>query len=256
MMRCSDRDVVGTMISVCMATYNGEQFVREQIASILVQLSARDELVIVDDASQDRTLAIIEGFQDERIRILKQPKNLGVLSTFARALSEARGEFIFLADQDDIWHPNKVETVRQTFLADSNVSLVATDFSIIDGEGNTKVESGTSSRKFQPGVLHNVVRNRYLGCSMAFRRWILDYCLPFPADTPMHDMWIGIVNQIIGKTGYIDQPLVSYRRHGKNASPERHASLWQMIRWRWALVKNILAFYLRRREVLREGCQR
>lgn len=245
---------MGIPISVCMATYNGERFLREQLSSILTQLGREDEVIVVDDASSDGTLGVIDNFRDDRIRVLRQSKNSGVLKTFARALSEARGDLIFLSDQDDIWHPHKVETIRRLFLADPDISLIASDFSIIDAEGRTLVEMGSSVRRFHAGVVRNIIRNRYLGCSMAFRRWILDYCLPFPDDTPMHDMWIGIVNQIIGKAGYIDEPLVAYRRHGRNASPEKHASFSQMVRWRWALVKNVLAFYLRRRDVVRDGC--
>jgi glycosyltransferase involved in cell wall biosynthesis len=232
-------------ISVCMATYNGERFIREQLASILGQLVDGDEVVIVDDASTDGTLSIVESFGDERVRIIKQPSNRGVLRTFNRALEGASGDIIFLSDQDDVWHADKVMKISRAFSSRPDVSLVISDSHIIDGSGNVTAETRFKSGKFHPGPWQNFVRNRYLGCAMAFRRSLLQYCLPFPSDVPQHDMWIGIVNQLIGKTCFIDEPLMSYRRHDRNISPAKHASIGQMIRWRWALGKNLALFCAR-----------
>jgi glycosyltransferase involved in cell wall biosynthesis len=233
------------IVSVCMATYNGERFIHEQLASVLCQLGDNDEIVIVDDASTDNTIAIIQSFGDRRIRILKQTHNSGVLQTFGRALKEARGEIIFLADQDDVWRGDKISKFKDAFAASSDLSLVLSDCSIIDADGIITAERFQSG-KFHASALYNIVRNRYLGCSMAFRRSVLNYCLPFPPDVPMHDMWIGIVNQLTGKTGFLDEPLMCYRRHDGNASPRQHAPVMQMIRWRWALAKNVAFFYMRR----------
>jgi glycosyltransferase involved in cell wall biosynthesis len=233
-------------ISVCMATYNGERFIHEQLASILGQLKDGDEVVIVDDASTDSTLAIVESFGDERIRIIRQPQNRGVLQTFNRALDEASGDIVFLSDQDDVWRTDKVMKIKDVFSNRPDVSLVISDSRIIDGRGGIIAETRFASRKFRPGAWQNFLRNRYLGCAMAFRRSVLEYCLPFPADVPQHDMWIGIVNQLIGKTEFIDEPLMSYRRHERNISPhQKHAPLAQMIRWRWALGKNLALFWAR-----------
>lgn len=233
-------------ISVCMATYNGERFIHEQLASIVGQLSNDDEIIVVDDASSDRTLAIVKGFGDPRIRIVQQERNCGVIKTFNRALETARGDIIFLSDQDDVWRADKVSKVKDKFLAIPELSLVLSDSFIIDAEGNITAESRFRTTKFRPGAVQNFVRNQYLGCSMAFRRSILGYCLPLPTDIPMHDMWIGIVNQLVGRTGFIDEPLMSYRRHDKNKSPDHRASLAQMIRWRWALGKNLVRFCARK----------
>ena len=126
------------------------------------------------------------------------------------------------------------------FSTRTELSLVLSDCSIIDAVGDIVAKTRFKSGQFHPGALRNIVRNSYLGCSMAFRRSILDYCLPIPADIPMHDMWIGILNQLVGKTGFIDEPLICYRRHENNISPGKHAPLPQMIRWRWALVKNLI----------------
>lgn len=233
-------------ISVCMAVYNGASFIREQIASILPQLGERDELVIVDDASKDNSIAIVESFHDRRIRIVRQERNRGVVQSFGRALEEARGEIIFLADQDDVWRADKVRKVLEMFASHPEVTLAMSDVVVIDAAG--KIISGPKfgEKKFPQGLLRNLVRNRYQGSAMAFRRSILEYCLPFPAEIPMHDAWIGLVNQLAGETGFIDEPLLFYRRHGRNESPDMHAPVMKMIRWRWVLIKNLALTYARK----------
>ena len=98
------------MISVCIATYNGQQFIREQIDSILCQLSSDDEIIVSDNGSADDTISIINSIDDKRIRIIEGPRKHSPILNFEKALKEAKGEFVFLADQDDLWKPNKVET--------------------------------------------------------------------------------------------------------------------------------------------------
>ena len=233
-------------ISVCMAVHNGSKFIAEQIESILPQLADNDEVVIVDDMSLDNTVAIIEGYHDKRIRITRQQSNRGVIQSFGRALTEARGEIVFLCDQDDVWCSDKVGKCLELFRLYPDVSMVVSDRAIIDASGKVESASINKSKKFYSGVLCNLVCNRYQGSAMAFRRNILNYCLPFPADIPMHDSWIGIVNQLIGKTAFVAEPLLYYRRHESNNTPGTHAPLSMMIRWRWALVSNLAILYVRR----------
>jgi glycosyltransferase involved in cell wall biosynthesis len=233
-------------ISVCMAVRNGANFIEEQIASILPQLGDKDEFVIIDDASKDTTIAIIESFRDERIRIVRNEQNRGVVQSFGRALEEATGEIIFLTDHDDIWRADKVAKFLEMFNAHPDITVVMSDLVIIDAAGRIVSEPKFGSKKFHGGALRNLIRNQYQGSAMAFRRSILDYCLPLPADIPIHDVWIGLVNQFVGRVGFIEEPLLLYRRHGSNDSPEKHAPLMQMIRWRWALMKNLTWLYLRR----------
>lgn len=233
-------------ISVCMAVHNGAKFIVEQVGSILPQLSTGDELVVVDDASTDSGISAIESFHDERIRILRQPENRGVVPTFAHAFTAARGEIIFLADQDDVWDSGKVQKVLDVFARDPDVTLVMTNLVMIDGAGNRISGPKFGQRKFRAGILRNLVRNQYQGSAMAVRRSALEYCLPFPDDVPMHDVWIGLVNQFVGRAAFIEEPLLLYRRHGSNDSPDRHAPIPRMIRWRWSLVRNLCLLYLRR----------
>lgn len=235
-----------TSISVCMATCNGAPFLREQVASILPQLGPADELVAVDDASSDNTVTILESFLDPRIRIFRHAANQGVIRSFEHALREARGDIIFLSDQDDRWHYDKVSRVLQVFKESPEITLVMTNAEFIDGEGlplGVKTEGGDRIRL---GMMANVIRNRYRGCTMTFRRCTLDWFLPFPADIPMHDMWIGAINNLYGKSYFIDEPLIAYRRHGNNLSP--NGGRWiQRIAWRWHLIKDLAVRWLERR---------
>lgn len=229
--------------SVAMATYNGEQYLRTQLESILSQLDSDDEVVIVDDASTDSTVNLVEGFNDPRILLLRNSVNLGVLKSFERAIKTTSGEILFLSDQDDVWHADKVRVVTAAF-ADPSVTLVLSDAVIINADGKLIASSffGATGR-FEPGVLKTLIRNRYLGCTMALRRCLVQRVLPFPARTPMHDMWIGIVNQVHGKMTFLDQSLMSYRRHDANVS--QNGSLRQRLVWRINLLGNLFQALLR-----------
>jgi glycosyltransferase involved in cell wall biosynthesis len=224
-------------ISVCMATYNGQRFVRQQIESIVLQLSPTDELVVVDDASSDTTCQIIEEFRDPRIRLHRNETNIGVVKTFERALRLAQGELIFLSDQDDIWREDKVATIKREFESNPRTTLVMSDATILNAEGKA-LGRWNDHLPFHPSIPATLLRNTYVGCLMAFRRTVVAHALPFPYRIPMHDMWIGLVNRFVGKTEFIDEPLVFYRRHSGTLTGER-ATVPAMI-----LRRSILAWHL------------
>ena len=235
-------------LSVAMATYNGERYLATQLHSILSQLGADDEIIVVDDASTDRTLDAIASIGDGRVRVLRNERNVGVFATFERALGATRGDLIFLSDQDDVWLPGKVRDVVDRFERDPAVLLVLSDAEVIDEQGRVTQPSFMALRGgFRPGFAATLVRNRYLGCTMALRRALLDSVLPIPRDVPMHDMWFGSLAVLQGRVDYIDRPLVQYRRHGGNVSPSRRQSVGQMLRWRWNLLRNVT----RRRRAVR-----
>lgn len=209
------------MVSVCLATYNGGKYIKEQIDSILIQLGKEDEIIVSDDGSSDMTLDLLKNYQDSRIKIFSNKQKNGVIGNFENALRKASGDHIFLCDQDDIWQPNKVS--RTLFYLES-YDLVVSDCSIIDEKNNIICQSFFDKHNSGPGFWKNIAKNAYLGCCMAFNKDVLDYILPFPKHIAMHDIWIGLSVELNGKTCFSEEVLMFYRRHGNNASSSSEKS--------------------------------
>lgn len=233
-------------ISVCMTTFNGADYIANQIESVLTQLKANDELIIFDDLSSDNTVDIIySNFTDNRIIFNQNTQRLGVIHNFEQALKIATGDYIFLCDQDDIWLEEKV---NQTINALKDSLLTVSDCKVVDANLLEIHPSFFAIRQSAPGLIKNLYKNSYLGCCMAFRKELLPYILPIPKSVPMHDMWIGLVAETVGKVSFIREPLILYRRHGKNASPTAEKSsfnLYKQIKFRLTLVWLITARYIR-----------
>lgn len=241
-------------VSVAMATYNGERFIDTQLRSIVEQLECDDEIVIVDDASTDRTRERIASYVDPRIRLHANDRNEGVFRAFERALRMTSGDIVFLADQDDAWLPGKRAVLSEALGGNAGMTVAISDAQVIDADGTVVAPSFMALRGgFRAGFMSTLVRNRYLGCAMAFKRQLLDVALPIPPDVPMHDMWLGAISGLVGRTVYIDRPLMQYRRHSTNVSPSRRADLAQMLLWRWRLARNVTARALAVRRDLGKG---
>lgn len=202
-------------VSVCVATYNGENFIKEQLDSILSQLSDDDEIIISDDGSKDKTLEIVRAFDDSRIKIFVNKGRHGVVPNFENALKQVSGDIIFLSDQDDVWADNKVEVMSAAL---DDVDLVIHNSLIMDGDGNISNVDFYSIRNSKPGYWKNLYKNAFVGSCMAFRKNVLRYALPIPRHLLWHDMWIGLMVEKKGRTKFIDDKLLYYRRHGNNAS--------------------------------------
>ena len=224
-------------VSVVMAVFNGREFLREQVDSVLAQLDQGDELLVIDDASTDGGLASLGALALSRVRILANARNIGVILSFQRGLALASHDVIFLCDQDDIWMPGKRAAYVAEFERDSAICVVISDSEVIDSEGRVIAASFMASRGgFNGSVSSTLWRNRYLGCAMAIRRSVLEIALPFPANVPMHDMWLGALGAISGRVSYLPQPYMQYRRHRNNLTPSRSQKPWhQLVRWRLAM---------------------
>ena len=232
------------MISVCVATYNGEKFIREQIDSILCQLSSDDEIIVSDDGSTDGTIVIINCIGDKRIRIIEGPRKHSPTFNFENALKEAKGDYIFLADQDDVWKTNKVEVCMKWL---QKYDCVVSDAEVTDSNLNPLYPSLYAIMQVRQGHIYNTVwKNGYTGCCMAFRRNILEASLPFPKDIPMHDIWIGNVAAYKYNVKFIPDKLILFRRHKETISCNGKGSkysIWQQMKFRWSIIKNIANLY-------------
>jgi glycosyltransferase involved in cell wall biosynthesis len=203
-------------ISVCIATYNGEKYIDEQLMSILSQLEDDDEVIISDDSSVDHTIRLINNIGDRRVIILSNQRFGNPIFNFENAIKHASGDLIFLSDQDDIWLDNKVSTMKAKF--EEGYDLVVSNAIIGDAKLETVKDSYFEWRNSRSGLVKNLIKNSYLGCCMAFRKDLLIKILPFPKNIPMHDMWIGVIAEVYFKPVFIKDKLMIYRRHGENAT--------------------------------------
>jgi glycosyltransferase involved in cell wall biosynthesis len=198
------------MRSVVLATCQGEQFVGEQLDSILTQLAPEDEIVVSDDASTDGTLAAIAQRGDPRIRVLAHTTRVGYIANFQRAIDASRGDFVFFSDQDDVWLPNKVATLEAAMRTSQ---CVASDAIVVDARLQTVHRSyfewhGTN--RFSRLSIY--LRPPIVGATMACRREYLQTLLPLPAGVP-HDFWLTFNAACDGTLEVIRTPLILYRRH-------------------------------------------
>jgi len=219
--RSAEQRSGGPRISACMAAYNGGPFVEAQMQSILTQLGPNDELVVVDDCSKDETVQRIEAMGDARVRLLRHERNAGVVATFEDALRCATGEVLFLCDDDDLWAPTKVQRFMDVFASRPDVEIVSSRVQIIDENDRPLPHSRINRQgRFLPGFWRNLIVNHYQGSAMAIRASLLGRVLPLPArGSFLHDVWIGTRSELLGgKTYFIDEDLLYYRRHSSNAS--------------------------------------
>lgn len=222
---------------MAMATYNGEKYIKEQLDSIIANLSGEDEIVISDDGSNDATCEIIHEYQRiyPFIRLLEGPRQ-GVISNFEHAIAACKGDYIFLSDQDDVWTLDKVSSVMNAFEREP-VSLVIHDAKVVsENLEQTIMESFFEYRGSRPGVIWNMLKGRYMGCCIAIKKEVVPCILPIPKDIPMHDQWIGLVSDsIFGNSCFLEKKLLLYRRHENAVSDFGHNSVRVMIKNRWVI---------------------
>lgn len=236
------------MNSVCIATYNGEAFLKEQLQSILLQIEPEDEVIISDDKSTDRTLAIVDSFQDPRIRVIHHEGH-SCKHNFINAMQHAKGDVIFLSDQDDVWLPGKYERclneLKQVDLVCTNSILVDEELQVINPNFFSVYHSG-------PGVLKNSMNNTYYGACVAFKRELLQWAFPMPQTIEIgHDIWLGLVAEMVGKVRFIDTPYLLYRRHSAtvtqttNLLSRSNRALWKKIWSRVVVFVEVAKFYVK-----------
>lgn len=213
-----------------MATFNGEAYLREMLQSLVMQKRPADLVIAVDDGSSDSTVQILDSFKEKLpLQIFKSPENKGHLAAFTKALELARGQisendYIALADQDDVWLPEKLlqlEAAMEQFRQNSEKPLlIFGDAQVIDKEGNLLADSWRRLANI-PTELSFKARiagtNNITGCLSIFDAKLLDMILPIPQSKMVHDAWIGIVAEKMGKVISIPDPLIQYRLHDSNA---------------------------------------
>jgi glycosyltransferase involved in cell wall biosynthesis len=221
--------------SVALCTYNGAAFIQEQLLSILQQTLVPDEIIISDDSSSDGTLGLVddtvERFQAEHgdhgsaPRVLRNTQPLGVTRNFEQALTACSGELIALSDQDDVWHPQRLERMVAEFRLRPNLLLLSTDARLVDAAGESTGQTLLATlgvSKADKDSVHRgravdalLRRNIVTGATTMVRRELVQRALPFPASW-VHDEWLAMVGAVTGEIDLLEEALVDYRQHGGN----------------------------------------
>ncbi|HSA07339.1 MAG TPA: glycosyltransferase family 2 protein [Candidatus Gastranaerophilales bacterium] len=210
------------LISIAIATYNGEKFLREQLDSIYNQTYKNIEVIVCDDCSTDGTVKILEEYsQKYGLKYYINEKNLGLNKNFEKVLKLCNGEYIAISDQDDIWLPQKLAILMNEI---GNATLIHCDSSIINQNGEILYISGKEKAKVKDLCLnsdkHTAMVSFVAGHSMIFHKNSLAYALPLPYKED-YDRWIPIVASKMNGIKYVDQPLVLHRHHQTNSSARR-----------------------------------
>lgn len=217
------------MITVLLAAWNGERYLREQMESLLGQTNQEFTILISDDGSSDRTPEIISEYESrfpDRIKSLKNLKPSGsARDNFFRLLKSASDEYLMFCDQDDIWLPDKVEVTLREMKKMEKIwgkdmpILIHSDLSVTDQEGTILYPSMARYQKIGVNdnrTSHYLVENNITGNTMMINRSLKNLTGQIPDICVMHDWWLGLVASCFGKISYIDRPLVRYRQHGNN----------------------------------------
>jgi glycosyltransferase involved in cell wall biosynthesis len=216
-------------LSVALCTFNGERYLLDQLESIARQSRLPDELVVCDDGSEDGTAAVIGGFAeraDFKISFCENASRLGVTQNFARAFSLCSGDVIVPCDQDDLWEPEKLAVLDAAFRNDPALLLAFHDLAVVTPEGQFTGHTQWQRLRFDRPLQANVnggdafarlLRfNLVTGAAMAFRSSLRNRALPIPEGF-VHDEWFGLIAAATGRVLGIDQPLVRYRQHVRQA---------------------------------------
>ena len=223
----------GLSISVCIATYNGEKYIQEQLETIFPLLIEGDEVIISDDGSTDNTIDILNEYRKSYPIYLVNGPQEGFSSNFGNAVLHAKNDIIVFSDQDDIWAENKLNLIREAFEDDKLTTLLHNMATFRD---HTLIDTEEIAIQYHPGVLRNFIKSCYWGCCMAVRREFVQRFLPFRKCCVGHDQLIGLMSEKFGKTAYINQKLIWHRLHQTNTS--NHRTVKQMIDFRIELQKD------------------
>ena len=210
--------MIKPLISIALCTFNGEQYLTEQLNSLVNQRYPNIEIVVVDDQSTDGTLEILESYalKYRNINLRKNEANLGYIKNFERAIGLCKGEFIALADQDDIWELNKIDLMYELI---GRHSLIYHDSQFIDAQGKSMDKKLSDIVNFYNGnspdafVFFNCISSH----ALMFNRSLINALFPFPTSN-LHDAWIAFVASNVGSITYLKECLVHYRNHATNTT--------------------------------------
>ena len=203
-------------VSVVLATYNGEEFLAAQLDSILQQTFPLLEIIVVDDCSTDGTVALLNEYAARYpwLKVLVNEVNLGFTLNFEKGMLLAKGELIAFSDQDDIWHPTKIQALVGLI---GEHDIVYANSRLIDDAGQPIGQNYTDIRCLQDfnSCLSFVIGNTVSGHAMLIRRALVPRSMPFNKMIP-YDHWLCFVATFRHPIAYLPTVLVDYRQHRNN----------------------------------------
>ncbi len=226
-------------VNIVLAIYNGENYLPEFLESLEKQNVFGWKLLYRDDGSSDKSVTILENFKSKKFEINKKYDslgNIGVINNFSSLLSQSTGKYVMLADQDDIWYPDKIATslaaiqkMEKDDTGKIKPALVFSDLHVVDDNLNITHPSFIKMQGLeqlcQPSFLQLLTQNVAPGCTMIVNRALLDLALPIPVDIAMHDWWLIQVASLFGRIDFLKKPTIAYRQHQKNLVGARSRSL-------------------------------
>jgi len=216
------------LLEVIMPTYNGVKYLSRQIETIYHQTLKPDRLLIRDDGSTDGTLELIDCLQQlygNWITRLVTVEHLGCCACVNILLSATQARYVALADQDDLWHPKKLEKSMELMREMEKVYgenmplLVHGDLRLVNADGEPMGHTYFAYQRLDPRRIRPVdlaFTNVVTGCTCLFNKNLLAKALPIPAEAAMHDWWIALVASVYGRIGLLMRPYIDYRQHESN----------------------------------------
>lgn len=212
-----------------MATYNGEKYIEQQLISILNQTKPADEVIIADDGSDDQTCNIILRFIKSHCldgwKFYQNLTNLGYVQNFICLLKSVKGDIIFLSDQDDIWYPEKIETMEKIFADNSQILSLCSGYTIVDANEKKRKRLGRMKSSPKRETLIQIqfkdiigVSKKYLGCTMCISKTLIPLLDIIQPNSFGHDWMLNVLASLRNGAYYIDRPLIFYRVHQNNTS--------------------------------------
>lgn len=214
-------------IAILLSTYNGEEFIHEQIDSLFSQNIDNIDVIVRDDKSMDGTVKILKSYKS--LNILDSDKNLGVIGSFEKLLKSAvdynKYDYYMFCDQDDIWEYNKIERtlikmqeLEKRYGFDIPI-LVHTDLTVVNDQLEMISESMWDYNNIEPSensFNKLLVQNTVTGCTMMINKKLAVISLPFPSGIIMHDWWFALISSKFGRIEYINDATIKYRQHTLN----------------------------------------
>ena len=221
------------MVSIALASYNGEKYIKEQLDSILNQTYSDFELIVCDDCSADSTTNIVKDYcaKDKRITLYINERRLGVNKNFEKAILLCSGEYIALSDQDDIWLPNHLEKLLEII---KGHKLACGNSELIDKNGNSmaiKLNEIEELYTFNDSdnLLYKLIcsRNPFQGASMLMHRSFINQVIPIPDNIPYHDTWFALNSCFIDRIQYTFDVITLYRQHKGQRTQRKKRTAFQ-----------------------------